>query len=92
MQLKIVLSLRRDVIDQCFLAGYSSMYNPSTSISIISFFVSLSRCPRAHENLLEADLVEGIVGICQSQAERRSYRGRSINVAEVTALKYAWNV
>ena len=78
------MSLNKEVIQQCFLVGHSS-YDCSTSISIVGFFLCLSRCLKAHENILQPYIVEELIRICD-----HSFLLWSVNSPEVKAIKYVY--
>ena len=80
------MSLHKEVIRQCFLAGNS--YDCVASTAIVGFFLCLSRCLKAHENILQPYIVEGVITICE-KSQHNSFLMQNVNLPEAQATKYA---
>jgi len=83
------MSLHKEVIQQCFLVGLSSMSDCWTSTTIIGFLLCLSRCQKAHENLLQPYVVEGVIRICEMRRKHNVLMLKGDNSPELQVLKYA---
>jgi len=84
------MSLHKEVIQQCFLAGHSFIYDCWTSVSILCFFLCLSRCQKAHRNILKPYVVKGVIKMCELRSEYNPLKNKSVNLPEVQATKYAY--
>ena len=80
------MSLHKEVIQQCFLAGHSYIYDCWTSTTIVGFFLCLSRCLKAQENILQPYIVEGVIKICEMRSHNNPLQ--SVHLPEVQATKY----
>ncbi len=58
------MSGRSDVIRQALLAGRTRWFSTNTPVVAVSLLLCVSRCQKAHVNLLTPDLMKDIITLC----------------------------